>query len=146
MNMTQQELFKAFESLPTEAQRQALNFIAFLQQTYAPAIKPQKSEIDWTKDPFIGMWQDRQDMDENSIGDRTMDRVERYRQIVRTFLEEYAQESVSPNENVTAELVFDEKRDRSCWLDLAIATPLSLDFAIGKRRTFENCTDKISAA
>jgi|GEM_PF-1931295 len=41
-----------------------------------------------------------------------MDRVEHYRQIVRTFLEEYAQESVSPNENVTAELVFDEKRDR----------------------------------
>jgi len=41
-----------------------------------------------------------------------MDRLERYRQIVRTFLEEYAQESVSPSENVTAELVFDEKRDR----------------------------------
>jgi hypothetical protein len=36
MNMTQQELFKAFETLPAEAQRQALNFIAFLQQTYAP--------------------------------------------------------------------------------------------------------------
>ena len=34
MNMTQQELFKAFESLPIEAQRQALNFIAFLHQTY----------------------------------------------------------------------------------------------------------------
>jgi hypothetical protein len=31
---------------------------------------------------------------------------------VRTFLEEYAKESVSPNESVTAELVFDEKRDR----------------------------------
>ncbi len=40
-----------------------------------------------------------------------MDRVEHYRQIVRIFLEEYAQERVSPNENVTAELVFDEKRD-----------------------------------
>jgi hypothetical protein len=39
--------------------------------------------------------------------------VEHYRQIVRTFLEEYAQESVSPNESVTAELVFDEKRDRN---------------------------------
>lgn len=37
-----------------------------------------------------------------------MDRVEHYRQIVRTFLEEYAQESVSPNERVTTELVFDE--------------------------------------
>jgi hypothetical protein len=41
-----------------------------------------------------------------------MDRVEHYRQIVRTFLQEYAQESVSPKENFTAELVFDEKRDR----------------------------------
>jgi hypothetical protein len=41
-----------------------------------------------------------------------MDRLERYCQIVRTFLEEYTQKSVSPNENVTAELVFDEKRDR----------------------------------
>jgi hypothetical protein len=110
--MTQQELFKAFESLPTEAQRQALNFIAFLHQTYVPAIKPQKTEIDWTNDPFIGMWQDRQEMDDNSRRDRTMERVKHYRQIVRTFLEAYAQESVSPNENVTAELVFDEKRDR----------------------------------
>ncbi|WP_219817746.1 DUF2281 domain-containing protein [Pseudanabaena sp. BC1403] len=64
MNMTQQELFKAFESLPTKTQRQALNFIAFLQQTYAPAIKPQKTEIDWTNDPFIGKWQERQDMDD----------------------------------------------------------------------------------
>jgi hypothetical protein len=35
-----------------------------------------------------------------------MDRVEYYRQIVRTFLEEYAQESV------TAELVFDETRSQ----------------------------------
>ena len=41
-----------------------------------------------------------------------MDRLKHYRQIVRSFLEEYAQESVSPHENVTAELVFDEKRDR----------------------------------
>jgi hypothetical protein len=66
MNMTQQELFKAFESLPAEAQRQALNFIAFLQQTYVPAIKPQKTEIDWANDPFIGMWQERQDMDDST--------------------------------------------------------------------------------
>jgi len=43
-----------------------------------------------------------------------MDRLEHYRQIVRSFLEEYAQERVSPHENVTAELVFDEKRD--CYL------------------------------
>ena len=65
--MTQQELFKAFESLPAEAQQQALNFIAFLQQTYAPATsKSQKTEIDWTNDPFIGMWQERQDMEDST--------------------------------------------------------------------------------
>ncbi len=44
--------------------------------------------------------------------------VEHYRQIVQTFLEEYAQESVSPNESVTAELVFDEKRDRNLLVDV----------------------------
>ena len=74
MNMTQQELFKAFESLPTEAQRQALNFIAFLHQTYAPAIKPQK--IDWTNDPFIGMWQERQDMDDSTTWVRNIRKSE----------------------------------------------------------------------
>ena len=45
MNVTQQELFKAFESLPTEAQRQALNFIAFLQQTYAPVTEPPNIKV-----------------------------------------------------------------------------------------------------
>jgi hypothetical protein len=66
MNMSQQELFKAFQSLPNQAQRQALNFIAFLQQTYTTEIKPQKTEIDWKNDPFIGMWQERQDMDDST--------------------------------------------------------------------------------
>jgi hypothetical protein len=67
MIATQQELLKTFASLPPEAQRQALNFIAFLQQTYVPEIaKPQKTEIDWINDPFIGMWQERQDMDDST--------------------------------------------------------------------------------
>ena len=34
MIATQQELIETFATLPPEAQRQALNFIAFLQQTY----------------------------------------------------------------------------------------------------------------
>ncbi len=36
MIATQEELIQTFATLPPEAQRQALNFIAFLQQTYAP--------------------------------------------------------------------------------------------------------------
>ena len=59
MNTTQQELFKAFESLPVEAQRQALNFIAFLQQTYQtpvaelPSIKGGKSDQKLTLNDLI---------------------------------------------------------------------------------------------
>ena len=34
MIATQQELIQSFATLPPEAQRQALNFIAFLQHTY----------------------------------------------------------------------------------------------------------------
>jgi len=45
-----------------------------------------------------------------------MDRVEHYHQIVRTFLEEYAQESVSPNENVTAEMIIDQYRKQGLEL------------------------------
>ncbi len=67
MIATQKELIQTFATLPPEAQRQALNFIAFLQQTYAPSIsKPQKTAIDWVNDPFIGMWQERQDMDDST--------------------------------------------------------------------------------
>lgn len=37
--MTQQELFNEFLSLPAEAQRQVIDFIAFLRQRYA-VVKP----------------------------------------------------------------------------------------------------------
>ncbi|MEH2253790.1 hypothetical protein [Nostoc sp.] len=55
--MTQQELFNQFLSLPGEAQRQVIDFIAFLRQRYA-VVKPasQSSDIDLINDSFIGMW------------------------------------------------------------------------------------------
>jgi hypothetical protein len=41
MIATQQELIQTFATLPPEAQRQALNFIAFLHHTYqTPFIEP----------------------------------------------------------------------------------------------------------
>jgi hypothetical protein len=77
-----------------------------------------------------------------------MDRLERYRQIVRTFLEEYAQESVSPNENVTAELVFDEKRDRYLlthvgWQDARriYGCPMQIDIIDNKVWLQHNATE-----
>jgi hypothetical protein len=63
MITNQQELIQTFEALPAEAQRQALNFIAFLHQTYKPdATLPPKPKIDWENEPVVGMWRDRQDL------------------------------------------------------------------------------------
>ncbi|HYX14285.1 MAG TPA: hypothetical protein VE944_07940 [Nostoc sp.] len=55
--MTQQELFNEFLSLPAEAQRQVIDFIAFLRQRYA-VVKSASHlpDIDLINDSFIGMW------------------------------------------------------------------------------------------
>ena len=45
MLATQQELTETFAILPPEAQQQALNFIAFLQQTYVPVTDPPNSVV-----------------------------------------------------------------------------------------------------
>ncbi len=63
MTTNQQELIQNFEALPSEAQRQTLNFIAFLHQTYKTDVAlPPKSKIEWENNPIIGMWRDRQDL------------------------------------------------------------------------------------
>ena len=38
MSATQQQLIETFAALPPEAQRQSLNFIVFLQQTYQTSV------------------------------------------------------------------------------------------------------------
>ncbi|OYD95470.1 hypothetical protein CDG76_10975 [Nostoc sp. 'Peltigera membranacea cyanobiont' 210A] len=61
--MTQQELLNEFLSLPPEAQRQLMDFIAFLRQRYAVVESASQSpDIDLINDSFIGMWSDRQDL------------------------------------------------------------------------------------
>jgi len=61
--MTQQELLDEFLSLPAEAQRQVVDFIAFLRQRYT-VVEPASGSLntDLTNDTFIGMWQERQDL------------------------------------------------------------------------------------
>ncbi|MEH2177540.1 hypothetical protein [Nostoc sp.] len=61
--MTQQELFNEFLCLPVEAQRQVIDFIAFLRQRYAVVeLASQSPDFDLINDSFIGMWSDRQDL------------------------------------------------------------------------------------
>lgn len=60
-------------SLPPEAQQQVLDFVAFLKTRY-PTVSPLKKSkrIKLTDEPFIGMWQDRDDMQDSALWVRNL--------------------------------------------------------------------------
>ena len=65
--MKQEEILREFLSLPPEDQRQVADFIAFLRKRDRrsdPTEKHESSDLD--KDSFIGMWRDREDMQDSS--------------------------------------------------------------------------------
>ncbi|MBN1873736.1 MAG: DUF2281 domain-containing protein [Anaerolineae bacterium] len=64
-------------SLPPEAQQQVLDFVAFLKTRY-PTIAPVKrsKRIKLTDEPFIGMWQDRDDMQDSGLWVRNLPKNE----------------------------------------------------------------------
>ncbi|WP_353929945.1 hypothetical protein WJM97_16815 [Okeanomitos corallinicola TIOX110] len=65
--MTQQKLLNEFVSLPAEAQRQVMDFIAFLRQRYAIVeTATQSPNNDLINDGFIGMWSERQDLTDSN--------------------------------------------------------------------------------
>jgi hypothetical protein len=55
--MTQQEFLNEFFSLPAEAQRQVIDFMAFLRQKYTSVPPASGSpDVNLLNDSFIGMW------------------------------------------------------------------------------------------
>jgi len=65
--MNQKIALQILADLPPEAQRQVLDFIAFLRTQYMPprrrkTRKPSKL----AKEPFVGMWRNRTDMKDSS--------------------------------------------------------------------------------
>ena len=62
----QQEILADFNSLPEEAQRQVVDFIAFLRQRYQPAPGRKRPTLPLADEPFIGMWRDREDLQDSS--------------------------------------------------------------------------------
>lgn len=65
--MTQEEILRELESLPPEAQRQVADFIIFLQMRYRRAQSTEQTEAsDLAQESFIGMWRDREDMQDSS--------------------------------------------------------------------------------
>jgi hypothetical protein len=57
------DISRDFDSLPPEAQKQVRDFIAFLQMRYTPVTRRKtKPKTQLMDEPFIGMWKNREDM------------------------------------------------------------------------------------
>ena len=60
-------LVRDIGSLPPEAQKQVSDFVAFLKTRYPVAKSGRKAKRTKLADePFIGMWRDREDMQDSS--------------------------------------------------------------------------------
>jgi hypothetical protein len=53
-------------TLPQEAQRLVIDFVAFLKQRYPSAQTPQSQPLDLENEPFVGMWSDRPEMQDST--------------------------------------------------------------------------------
>lgn len=71
--MSKEELLRQFNSLPPEGQRLVTDFIASLQNRYkqpTPETKAKRADI--TKEKFIGMWLDREEMKDSGAWVRNL--------------------------------------------------------------------------
>ena len=65
--MNQEELWREIKSLPPQAQRELADFVAFLRFRYKPPCPTDKSrKTELADEPFVGMWRDREDMEDSS--------------------------------------------------------------------------------
>ena len=63
--MTHEEILKEIASLPPEGQRQVIDFIAFMRQRYGSSALTAKASSDLRFEAFIGIWQDRDDLQDS---------------------------------------------------------------------------------
>ena len=71
--MTHDQIVKEIASLPPEGQKQVERFINSLRQTYSSQHNLQRPVTsDWHAAGFLGMWQDRDDMQDSSAWVRTL--------------------------------------------------------------------------
>jgi len=64
--MEYQDIWQQFTTLPPDAQALVADFIASLKQRYNQSHFPQPKQQDWQSDPFIGLWQDRKDIQDST--------------------------------------------------------------------------------
>ena len=65
--MKLEQTWQQLTQLPSEAQQEVVDFIAFLAQRYQP---PQSRKVDrpvsLADEPFVGMWKDRKDLQDST--------------------------------------------------------------------------------
>jgi hypothetical protein len=67
MMMDPQKLWRQFEALPPEARRLVADFIAFLSVRYQRSPLPKhKGKSKLAEEPFIGLWEDREDLHDST--------------------------------------------------------------------------------
>jgi hypothetical protein len=74
--MNQQKLLQDVASLPPLARQEAIDFVAFLKQRYSRHSLPKNKLPSIEKEPFIGMWKNRDDMTDSSTWVRHLRQTE----------------------------------------------------------------------
>jgi len=60
------QLNQDIATLPQAAQQLIIDFVAFLKHRYPPILQNPILPIDLDKEPFIGMWSDRPEMQDSA--------------------------------------------------------------------------------
>ena len=71
--MESENIVRDIASLPSEAQKQVIDFVAFLKARYPttqPVRKTRRTRL--ADEPFIGMWRNREDMQDSAAWVRSL--------------------------------------------------------------------------
>jgi hypothetical protein len=64
--ITMETAWQQFDTLPAEAKREVIDFIAFLQIRYQrPTFFKKTQRLKLSEEPFVGIWQDREDLSDS---------------------------------------------------------------------------------
>jgi len=75
--MEQEKIVNEMSNLPPEAQRQVVEFIAFLKTRYTRSREEKQSRrTNLVNESFIGIWKDREDMKDSGMWLRNIRKTE----------------------------------------------------------------------
>jgi hypothetical protein len=74
--MEHQELLSEISSLPPEGQKQVADYIAFIRHRYSEANLNRKAELDLLSEEFVGIWKDRNNLEDSNAWVRNLRKSE----------------------------------------------------------------------